>query len=1607
MAIALSSAFAIRKSAIASSSLLALSTALGWSGDASAAGTCGAPNGSGVVNCAHKHYANGIDYSGANAVDDLTVNVGSFAGQHHTVTVSGAIVSGGITVDSSFRPSHSTSEALNVGKNVAVVAGTGSGDDAINAAASSYNGSATATVTNKGSLTASAGNGIFTGAYIANASSSQAATTAVTNTGSIHSYNFGIYSEAFAYATTTSATVNNSGAITSAGGGMFNWSHTKYSNAYGAATGTAEAAVSNSGSIKGVTSGIINRGVAYVYGETSASASATSIVDNSGAVQTTSTAFTNYLDAPSAISAVSVAQATSSQTAQAGAVTTVSNSGALSTVGRYGNGIYAQANSYAFSYGASNASAVSQSSVQNSGAIATSGDYTTGIINVAVAHGTGQSSTQSGAYATTNNSGAISTSGAFASAIYSESYASALGTDVTATAITSVTNSGAISTAADNTRGIWGASKAVANSTATLTTISANATTQIGNSGNIATSGDGSSGISATSFASAGLHSAAGGSPYAGIANATAIVDNTGAITTSGAGADGIYGSAITNAYGFRNAYATSSVSITNSGAITTSGGGIVAAAQSYASGAKGCMQCFASGYAIGRSYATVSNSGSVAADGSYVAGISAIASGTGVSKFGSYSYDEAAVFNSGAVTTSGTHSAGVSVTATGYGAFRYFSIANESTVAAVNNSGSISTTGDNSAGIVTTSYAKAVGLQRSVAYANTFITNSGDVSTAGAESADIAAQTVAISEQGNGQVHSTAYITNSGNLAGSGANSSGISSVVAGYSTVPSATYHSSVGYVGTISGVTNSGSIKVSGAYADGIVSTSQAVAQSYYYSNVIANALAGNSGAISASGTGATGIIAVAKAVNLTRPTSYYFSQSAAYTMVGNSGTISAPDGAGIVAVATAQASGGATTAASATTKVLNTGSVTAGAIGIQAYAGAAAYAGTYATMPATATASATLVNKGDVTATAANGIGAFVASLAKTGAGAVASTSTLVNGGTISATGAGGIGAKIEGAYATVLTYTGSTISGGTGAGAAGVYMNGALNTIANSGTITSANDAAIEMSAAAANIIKNSGTITGTVTMATGAKGQNVLYNYGTWNAAGGDSSFAHGAGGDSSFAHGAGGGSNLVNEKGGTIVVVGSQTFEGLDDFTNLGLIDMTQAASAGLGARAAFETLVVSGDYDSIGGALAVNASTVGGMHGDELVIDGAASGTTKIKPRIVGTPGQTTGDGILLVSAHTTAGASNFVLAGNAANGDEVAGAFEYNLAFEPGKDTSGEWFLQSKVYPGVYQFGQTQSAALLVSDQVNPSLDGLMNQATSSTVTNASLDDTSQQVASADSTFVPAPNGNGLSGWGRFDETRFNVDPNGSPLANYKLRVDALQAGLDGTWHNADNLVVFGGYITPFHAWADFASFGGHIGMSGTAYGVYAMWFSGPWAAGLRLNTDNMTAHISDTFIGTSASVKPYERGAQVAVSYDMPLDWADFTPSAEFNYGTVNGVHFTDGAGDLVNVGSTSDVWGKLNGRFSWDVETAHNLLVQPYVNIGLLYRGDTGTQTSISSFSTSTNVNGWDGDFAVGVNTNLAQGLSLSAQADYLAGNRVNGWTGFIGLRYTP
>jgi outer membrane autotransporter protein len=1245
---------------------------------------------------------------------------------------------------------------------------------------------------------------------------------------------------------------------------------------------------------------------------------------------------------------------------KAKAIASVTNTGTISS---YEAGVVAEASTFA-KY-ATTVKAKASSSIANSGDVTTSDIHSAGLYSEAIAISEGYAHSYATAYAGASNSATIKTTGAYSSGIDVLTFSDA---EVNNTVLDSYATSSSTSVAI--------------------------------NTGKIKTSGVDAVGVLGEAIAANKY-----GTPLYGAATATVSLTNAGSIKTTGGpdaggyGSDGIYGLAEAEAVGLAGGTSAATVNVTNAGSIKTTGD-LAEGIGGYARGV-GVSEY----YATGGAYANVVNTGSIKTKGAGAYGIAIKTLGYAESYVANANaYSVVNVTNTGVIKTLGLGSDGIRVQANGEAKG---STASAYSAANVTNTGSITTKGDGAVGIYAVAGNVAYG-RESAPYANTAVVNTGDIKTSGAGAVGIVAVSSSYAE--TRYVYSTtrSNVTNEGAITTSGAGSVGVYA----YSTSKTA----SAGTIADAGGgknyaastVTNTGSVTTSGDYAIGVVALSKATSYSVYSSRAYAYSNVTNAGAIKTSGSHADGFDAVSGSTAI-EATAYYPTAAKASTTVVNAGSVTATGAYsnGIVAASTAAAEGGASAEATATTMVTNAGTVSvkaAGAFGIQAYAGA--YASSTGT--ATAKATTTVINAGSVSVTGAGATGVFAAALAGTNAGiSPYGAATVVNaaGGTISSSGAGGIGVEAEAAQATVVTYAGSSIMGGTGAGAVGVTATGGAAIVQNAGTIGSGNDHAVALNGVYYAVLSNTGTVTGYVTLTTTGPASAAFpsagatfLNYGTWIARGGNTTLSGGALP-----------SNLVNEAGGTIVVVGNQTFTA-DTFTNLGLLTMTQASSAGLGARPAYETLTVSGDFTGIGGTLAVDATTQGGQQGDVLKITGQASGGTNVKATILGTPGQTTGNGILIVEAHKTTGASDFTLKGNASNGDEVAGAFEYNLDFVPGAGTSGDWYLQSQVYPGVYQFGQVGSSGILVADQANVSLDDLMSQAYGIIKNHsmASGDDTSQQVASMDNTFVPSPNGPGLSGWGRFDETRFNVNPNGSKYSDYNLRVDATQVGGDYDWHNAWNEVLIGGYVAPFHSFADFSSFGTHIRSSGTAYALYGLWFNGPWEGGLRLNYDPTSTHISDTFLGTNASFKTNEKGVQAAVRYDNMnlVDWVDFSPSAELNYGTLDGGNFADGAGDLVTVGRTNDFWGKLNGRFSTDVITERGLLVQPYLNIGVLYRGDTSTKVDIGTFSNTSNINGFNGDVAVGVNTNLASSLSLSAQVDYLAGNRVNGWTGFVGLRYS-
>jgi outer membrane autotransporter protein len=191
-------------------------------------------------------------------------------------------------------------------------------------------------------------------------------------------------------------------------------------------------------------------------------------------------------------------------------------------------------------------------------------------------------------------------------------------------------------------------------------------------------------------------------------------------------------------------------------------------------------------------------------------------------------------------------------------------------------------------------------------------------------------------------------------------------------------------------------------------------------------------------------------------------------------------------------------------------------------------------------------------------------------------------TVVAGGAISA---GDVGIDAVSADGIAITTQGA-VSGAT----AGINaVSGTGTTIALGGALSSANGQALNVQGGPATVtVQSAGAINGRFNLGDAA---DRLTNNGTILAVG-DSSF--GAGSDA-----------LVNN--GTIrVVSGPVTFAALESVSNNGLIDLTDGATN--------DTLRLRGNYSGSGAAtLAVDVAAGGGT-ADSLIIDGAATGSTRI---------------------------------------------------------------------------------------------------------------------------------------------------------------------------------------------------------------------------------------------------------------------------------------------------------------------------------------------------------------------------------------------------------
>ncbi len=226
---------------------------------------------------------------------------------------------------------------------------------------------------------------------------------------------------------------------------------------------------------------------------------------------------------------------------------------------------------------------------------------------------------------------------------------------------------------------------------------------------------------------------------------------------------------------------------------------------------------------------------------------------------------------------------------------------------------------------------------------------------------------------------------------------------------------------------------------------------------------------------------------------------------------------------------------------------------------------------------------------------------------------------------------GLNAVQEGSGDTTIS-TGGMVDGGTGSAIRLEAVSGGAVSIANTGTLTSEGPT-ISIAGTGASIA-NSGTITGNVVTDGGA---DLFANTGLF-AMTRDSDF--------------GGGADAF-ENSGTVRVTGAIALDGLEQFANVGLIDLADGASGG--------SLSIVGDYGGSGGIVALDVD-LSAMSADNLVIGGAATGSTALDLAIDGAVGAF--GSILLIDAGVGTGADAFSLA----NAMPV-GFVDYTLEFAAG--------------------------------------------------------------------------------------------------------------------------------------------------------------------------------------------------------------------------------------------------------------------------------------------------------------------------------------------------
>jgi len=372
---------------------------------------------------------------------------------------------------------------------------------------------------------------------------------------------------------------------------------------------------------------------------------------------------------------------------------------------------------------------------------------------------------------------------------------------------------------------------------------------------------------------------------------------------------------------------------------------------------------------------------------------------------------------------------------------------------------------------------------------------------------------------------------------------------------------------------------------------------------------------------------------------------------------------------------------------------------------------------------------------------------------------------------------------------------------------------------------------------------------------------------------------------------------------GGTMTFSDNMLEVGSDVGTGLSLINGTLNAAGGFNLignminagtlttqdGVVADAVTVSGDYTGTGGLLVdVNTSE---DTADILDIAGDSSGITQLVVSNT-TPAAATGNDITVITVAGTSSISDFVLAG----GPLAAGAYDYNLAYDP-----GAFVLRSL---GVNGTGAVYEAAPSVLAGFNrlSTLEQRVGQ---------------RQWAGSDAASgAMQPSG----AWLRFmgDRTDLAADTG----TNTSTDSWGLQAGIDFNIEPSENgqwvLGVTGQYGTSNASVTNALGFG-DIDSEGYGLGLTATWYGN---GGTYFDAQGQINWISSDFssmagvsLATGQDSTAYALSAEVGHRFALS-ETATLIPQAQLVWGQVDGASFTDTAGNAVDLGSNSSTMGRL-------------------------------------------------------------------------------------------